>query len=294
MDGPVVKAAARALEALDSTLVLPYVPSEGEEELRQSFAKAVQLREQSDEARELADRYFFETVVRIHRAGEGEPFTGLKPAGLDPGPAIPAAERAIETGSPDELVRVLCDVVEERARRQLRAVMELKEHANGDVEANRKYVSAMLGLQVWAHKLYQCAESAPHEAHHHTRRRVVSVALRALPDAEDVASGIAEGRHRQVSLRIRRRDRRASVGSDLLERVVHALHVDIGADAGLAGDLQVGHEVPDHMPGAVLEARILPVGVHVPAEHGLVEGGRPVRVLRRDPQVGDPGEPEHP
>ncbi len=139
-----------------------------EEELRQSFAKAVQLREQSDEARELADRYFFETVVRIHRAGEGEPFTGLKPAGLDPGPATPAAERAIETGSPDELVRVLCDVVEERARRQLRAVMELKQHANGDVEANRKYVSAMLGLQVWAHKLYQCAESAPHEAHHHT------------------------------------------------------------------------------------------------------------------------------
>jgi aspartate/methionine/tyrosine aminotransferase len=53
MDGPVVKAAARALEALDSTLVLPYVPSEGEEELRQSFAKAVQLREQSDAAREL-------------------------------------------------------------------------------------------------------------------------------------------------------------------------------------------------------------------------------------------------
>ena len=107
-------------------------------------------------------------MVRIHRAGEGEPFTGLKPAGLDPGPVIPTAERAIETGSPDELVRVLCDVVEERARSQLKAVMELRDLANGDVEVNRKYVSAMLGLQVWAHKLYECAESAPHEAHHHT------------------------------------------------------------------------------------------------------------------------------
>ena len=168
MDGPVVQAAARALEQQDSTAVLPYVPSAGEDEVKESFAKAIRLRDQGAEARELADRYFFETVVRIHRAGEGEPFTGLKPAGLDPGPVIPAAERAIETGSPDELVRVLCDVVEERARSQLRTVIELKERANGDVEANRRYVSAMLGLQVWAHKLYECAESAPHEAHHHT------------------------------------------------------------------------------------------------------------------------------
>ena len=168
MDGPVVKAAARALEAKDNTLVLPYVPSDGEDEVKQSFAAVVQLREQSDETRELADRYFFETVVRIHRAGEGETFTGLKPAGMDPGPVIPVAERAIETGSPDQLVRVLCDVVEERATSQLRTVMELKERANGDVAANREYVSAMLGLQVWAHKLYECAESAPHEAHHHT------------------------------------------------------------------------------------------------------------------------------
>ena len=168
MDGPVVEAAARALEAQDSALVLPYVPSDGEDEVKESFAKAVRLREQSEEARELADRYFFETVVRIHRAGEGESFSGLKPAGLDPGPVVPVAERAIETGSPDELVRVLCDVVGERATSQLRTVMELKERANGDIEANRKFVSAMLGLQVWAHKLYECAESAPHEAHHHT------------------------------------------------------------------------------------------------------------------------------
>ena len=168
LDGPIVKAATRALEASDVALVLPYVPDEGEDEVRDAFAKALGLRGHGDEARELADRYFSETVVRVHRAGEGEPFTGLKPAGLDPGPVIPVAERAIETGSADELVRVLCDVVEGRAVSQLGTVMKLKEGANGDIEANRRYVSAMLGLQVWAHKLYECAESAPHEGHHHT------------------------------------------------------------------------------------------------------------------------------
>jgi hypothetical protein len=164
MDGPVVKAAARALAESDAALVLPYVPREGEDEVKEVFGKTVALRGQGDEAREVADRYFFETVVRIHRAGEGEPFTGLMPAGLDHGPVIPAAERAIERGSAEEL----CDVVKERATEQLRRLMQLKREADGDIEANRKYVSAMLGLQVWAHKLYQCAESAPHEAHHHS------------------------------------------------------------------------------------------------------------------------------
>lgn len=168
LDGPVVKAAARALEESEASVVLPYVPREGEGEVREAFARVLELRGRGDDARELADRYFFETVVRIHRAGEGEPFTGLKPAGLDQGPVIPVAERAIETGSADELARVLCDVVEDRVRSQLRAVMQLKGETNGDIAANREYVSAMLGLQVWAHKLYNCAESAPHEAHHHS------------------------------------------------------------------------------------------------------------------------------
>ncbi|HEX6585676.1 MAG TPA: DUF6448 family protein [Solirubrobacterales bacterium] len=168
MDGPVVKAAARALEAREATMVLPYVPKEGEDEVRDAFAKTIELRDEGEPARELADRYFFETVVRIHRAGEGEPYTGLKPAGLDPGPVIPVAERAIETGSPGELKTLLCEVVERRVTSQLEEVTRLKEAADGDVEANRRYVSAMLGLQVWAHKLHECAESAPHEAAHHS------------------------------------------------------------------------------------------------------------------------------
>ena len=62
-------------------------------------------------AREVADRYLFETVVRVHRAGEGAPDTGLKPAGLDEGPVIPVAEKAIETGSPDALIKTLTDTL---------------------------------------------------------------------------------------------------------------------------------------------------------------------------------------
>ena len=72
-----------------------------------SFAKTLAVRKLNPEARELADLYFFETLVRIHRAGEGAPYTGLKPAGRDLGPAIPAADKAIETGALEPLLKLI-------------------------------------------------------------------------------------------------------------------------------------------------------------------------------------------
>ena len=155
MDGPVVTAARNALEAERVELILPYVPEDGESEVRRAFDAASAVRAQGPAARELADLHFYETVVRIHRAGEGAPYTGLKPAGLDEGPVIPLAERAIETGSPDELIGLRCGTVETEVRRRLERVVELGRRADGDIAANREYVEAMLGLQVWAHKVHQ-------------------------------------------------------------------------------------------------------------------------------------------
>jgi len=116
MDGPVVKAAMEALDGGDVRTVLPFVPEEAEAEITEDFEKILKARAQSPEAREVADKHFFETVVRIHRAGEGAPFTGLKPAGLGHGPVVPVAEKAIEDGSPEELVKLLTDTVEEQIR----------------------------------------------------------------------------------------------------------------------------------------------------------------------------------
>ncbi len=96
LDGPVVSAARLALETDEVDLILPYVDADGEHELRDAFDRARKVRTLGGEARDVADRWFFETAVRVHRAGgEGAPFTGLKPAGgLDVGPVIPTAERA--------------------------------------------------------------------------------------------------------------------------------------------------------------------------------------------------------
>lgn len=166
MDGPVVTAARKALDAGDVDIALPFVPSGGEDDVRRAFQAVMGVRDQGPAVRELADLHFFETVVRVHRAGEGAPYTGLKPAGLDHGPVIPVAERAIETGSPDELVGLLTGRVAEELRERFGHLMELKAHADGDIDANRAYVEAMLGLQVWSHRLYQVTKAPAHEHQH--------------------------------------------------------------------------------------------------------------------------------
>jgi hypothetical protein len=106
LDGPVVKAATSALEKGNIKLILPYLPEEGEEELRKAFEKTLRARKQGKEAKDVADYWFFETAVRLHRAGEGADYTGLKPAGLDWGPMVPRAEKSIEKGDPTEVIEL--------------------------------------------------------------------------------------------------------------------------------------------------------------------------------------------
>jgi hypothetical protein len=167
LDGPVVVAARQALTSGEVELVLPYVPVEGEAEVTAAFEQTMAIRGDSPAVAELADRWFFENVVRVHRAGEGAPYTGLKPAGLDVGPVIPVAERALGSGSPDELIALLSDVVAEQVKHRLDHAMHLESHADAGVPQAREYVEAMLGLQVWSHKLYLAALASAHEGEHH-------------------------------------------------------------------------------------------------------------------------------
>lgn len=166
MDGPVVTAARRALDAEDVKLILPYVRESGERELKTAFEKALRARKANAAAREVADLFFFETAVRIHRAGEGATYSGLKPAGLDEGPVIPVAEKAIETGSPEPLIKVLADTLRKEVKDRFEHLQHLKDYAPSDVRQARAYVEAMLGLEVYSHKLYMAMKSDPHEGSH--------------------------------------------------------------------------------------------------------------------------------
>jgi hypothetical protein len=162
LDGPVVTAAQDALAKENVDLILPFVKKEGKPEVRAAFDLAVKVRSQGPEARRVADRFFFETAVRVHRAGEGAPFTGLKPAGLDVGPVIPIAEKAIASGSPVDLIDLLTAAVRTEVSARFDAMLDAKKRASGSIEDEREYVEAMLGLEVWSHKLYGAVKAVPH------------------------------------------------------------------------------------------------------------------------------------
>src|SRR5690606_820862 len=103
-DGPVVAAAIKALEENNVNYVLIWVPAADEPEIREAFERTTKVRTLGPEARALADDYFFETLVRIHRAGEGVAYTGVLPSGTPVDEKILAADKAIELGSLDPLV----------------------------------------------------------------------------------------------------------------------------------------------------------------------------------------------
>jgi hypothetical protein len=142
MDGPVVKAAQKALEAKDVKLVLVWVQPKDEVAIKEAFNKALKIRELSPEAKTLADMYFFETLVRIHRAGEGAPFTGLEPAGTEVEPGIKMADEAVEKGSTDELVTHISKSIQQKISASFNEVKELKNYKKDDIAAGRKFVKA--------------------------------------------------------------------------------------------------------------------------------------------------------
>lgn len=165
LDGPVVKAARRALETGNVNLILPWIhKGPEEEELKQAFERALSVRKGSttttnNEARELADLWFFETAVRLHREGEGAPYTGIKPAGTLESPAVPMADQAIETENPDKVIDFLTDAVKEELHKRFEHAISKKGFDENDVEAARDYVQATLGFVLFAGHLHEYIES---------------------------------------------------------------------------------------------------------------------------------------
>jgi hypothetical protein len=164
LGGPVVASARAALAKGDVTPVLRWVNKDSEPEVRAAFDRALAVRAKGDDARELADQYFFETVVRIHRAGEGEPYTGLKPAGeVEPG--IAAADAALSKGSADELTKHVSDAVTDGIRTRLARTIELKAHADDSVEAGRQYVAAYVDYIHYVEGIAEAVHRSSHESH---------------------------------------------------------------------------------------------------------------------------------
>jgi hypothetical protein len=139
MDEPIIKTAQKALETGDVKLVLAWIQKKDEAELKQAFKKTREVRKLNPIAKELANRYFLETFVRLHRAGEGTPYTGIKPAGSELGPAVKAADKALESWSVDNLLELMTETVVHGIREHYERASTLKKHTGHSVEAGREF-----------------------------------------------------------------------------------------------------------------------------------------------------------
>jgi uncharacterized protein DUF6448 len=163
--GPVITTAQTALEKGDVTPVLKWVPAAKEAEIRTAFAKALAARKASPQAREIADQWFFETLVRVHRESEGAPFTGIKGADYKPEEGIELADQAIDGNSIDAVQKDLLDNVAAGLRQRFAAVQEAKKHANESVEEGRHYVHAYVEFIHYVERLHAAAGERPSRPH---------------------------------------------------------------------------------------------------------------------------------
>ena len=167
--GPVATAAHQALEKKDVKLILPYVQPEAETELMAAFKQAVDVRKAGGSAKELADRYFIETAVRLHRAGEGAPYNGVTDETTPK--AILVADKAMASGSLDETYKLLDQEMKTSLQAKYEAVLHAREAAEklGTVEAHRERVEAELIFEKYVYELFTLASAAepPAEGHSH-------------------------------------------------------------------------------------------------------------------------------
>jgi hypothetical protein len=165
LDGPVVKAAQKALATGNVNFALIWVQPGDEDELENTFRQTLAVRTLSPEAKDVADRHFYETLVRLHRSGEGAPYMGLQPSGRDLGPAIPAADMAIESGDLGPVQKLLTEEMRKGLNAHFTELRSKRSYDVDDVVKGRDYVKAYVEFIHYVERIHEAA-STPSEGHY--------------------------------------------------------------------------------------------------------------------------------
>jgi hypothetical protein len=162
-NGPVIPEALAALGNGDLTPVLKWIGTDDEAEIRAAFDQARIVRAQGPDAKQLADRFFLETLVRLHRAGEGAPFTGITNAATDP--IVALADSALASGSAEDMIgkinRHLARSIEEKFQR----VSKAREHKDDSVAAGREFVAAYVSYVHYVENVHDAIVAAGGHQH---------------------------------------------------------------------------------------------------------------------------------
>jgi len=164
LDGPVISEARQALASGDVTPLLKWVPAEDEDYIKTIFAKTRQVHRQGGDAAAFADHYLFSALVKVHRAAEGAPFTGIKPAGnIDP--AVMAADRALSDGEIDALIERITARFEQQVRERFVAARQARAHADDSVAQGREFVERYVDYVHYVEGAHTAINAAGGHAH---------------------------------------------------------------------------------------------------------------------------------
>jgi hypothetical protein len=160
MSGPVAVAAKKALESGNINLARIWVGESQDKELEERFNECLSVRKLGGRAKELADKYFIETVIRLHRQAEGMPFTGVKPAQPLP-PDVAAAEKALQTGNIEIVTDLLNEEIKVGVQKWFEQAMQARKHKDESIEAGREWVDAYVKYVVYVHGLHLQIKAGP-------------------------------------------------------------------------------------------------------------------------------------
>ena len=162
MNGPIIPEARAALDKGDVTPILKWIKKDNEAEIRAAFTKAVAVRAKGQAAKELADQYFLETLIRLHRADEGAPFTGIKDEPVEP--IVAMADKALTEGSADDLAKKLSGHLAAAIKEKFARALEARKNKDKSVEAGREYVEAYVIYTHYVENIHNAILAAG--AHH--------------------------------------------------------------------------------------------------------------------------------
>ncbi|QQS35041.1 MAG: hypothetical protein IPM56_12345 [Ignavibacteriales bacterium] len=165
VEGPVIKAAQKSLETGNVNYVLIWIPEKDEPEIRRLFNKVLQNRNLNNDVNNLLTNYFFETVVRLHRMGEGVAYTGIKDATFKPEPGISEADNAIVLGSLGEISSSLPDEKYAELEEYFSEVIKKKNYNTDDLQAGRDYVKSYVHFIHYVEELFTDSKNKSTHCH---------------------------------------------------------------------------------------------------------------------------------
>jgi len=170
VNGPVVSDAKQALEKANADIVLKWVRQQDEEKIRKAFNETLEKRKQHPKDKGNIDMSFYEEVVKLHRAGEGVEYSGIKTGEIKINPITEIADTALAKSDAGELIKMFPESARADIQSDFDEVMKKKKHMNENIAAGREYVASYVKFMHHIESLYGAENTETHgqnkETHH--------------------------------------------------------------------------------------------------------------------------------